>query len=149
MVQWWGSLQGRCGAWGPWSGSRPGAKLAMSARAKCKRNDHRRSPECLGDTPPGSRFTPTCSAGSAGPHLAQIQEGEPPWGGILPPGIVKACSSTKRSIGREGVKCAHGSAWVISGRDGSRYPSFVLPGPFSVGLGACCSFFPSLASFHF
>ena len=94
---------------------RLGPKADMVGRGK-SRNDRQRSPEYLGDTQPGSRFTPTCSASSAGPRLAQIQEGEPPCGGALPPGIVKAYSSTKRSIGREGVKIVRGSAWVISGR---------------------------------
>ena len=44
---------------GPWNGSRPSVKLRMCARAKRKRNDRRRSPEYLGDTQPGSHFTPS------------------------------------------------------------------------------------------
>jgi hypothetical protein len=45
-------------------GSRPSEKLGTCASGKGKRNDRGRLPECLGDTQPGSRSTPSWSAGS-------------------------------------------------------------------------------------
>jgi hypothetical protein len=61
----------------------------------------------------------------------------------------KPIPSTQRLIGREGVKFARRSTWVVLARVGSRYPLFVFLDPFSVALVACKSLFPALVSFHF